>query len=132
MQFFNRVELPMVNYDVGSPMLPMLGRQISDYLPASGFKTTLTWIPFCCLFFIASLGAFLNTSCQLSLFLLCGELDCWLGHGQSRVQGCEWRYWLLGMVFIEDANHLPKVHNDWKKILGVLFSWVTLPYNQII
>ena len=49
------VELPMVNYHAGSPMLPMSGREISSYLHASGSRTPLTWIFPCCFFFVASL-----------------------------------------------------------------------------
>ena len=48
------VELLMVNYHAGSPALPAPGRQISGYPPASGSRTTLTRIPLCHLFLIAS------------------------------------------------------------------------------
>ena len=82
-------ELPMVNYYIDSPTLPTPGRQISGYPPASGFKTTLTRISLSRLFFVASFGALLSAPCWLSSFSLCGELDYWLGHGQSGVQG----YW---------------------------------------
>ena len=44
----------MVNYHAGSPTLPAPGRQISGYPPASGSRTTLTRIPPCRLFFVAS------------------------------------------------------------------------------
>ena len=89
------------NYHAGSPAaLPAPGRQISGYPPASGSRTTLTRIPLCRLFLIAfSLSphlarvlarfvALCSVSCWLSLLSLCGELGCWLGHGQSGVQGC--------------------------------------------
>ena len=33
----SEVELPMVNYHVGSAALPVPGKQISGYSPASGF-----------------------------------------------------------------------------------------------
>ena len=45
----------MVNYHAGSSAaLPAPGRQISNYPPASGSRTTLTWIPPCHLFLVAS------------------------------------------------------------------------------
>ena len=45
----------MVNYHAGSPAaLPEPERQISSYSPAFGSRTTLTWIPLCCLFLVAS------------------------------------------------------------------------------
>ena len=73
-------------------MLLAPGRQISSLLPTSGSRTTLTWIPLCrfflvasslssllcCLFFVASLGAFFSAFYWSPSFLLCGELDCWL------------------------------------------------------
>ena len=83
----------MVNYHAGSPAaLSTPERQISGYPPASGSKTTLTWIPPCrlflvasflsplpcCLFLVASFSALLSASCRSPLFPLCGELDCWL------------------------------------------------------
>ena len=85
---FSEVELPMVNYHAGSPVLFAPGRQISSYPLAFGFRIALTRIFSCCLFLVASLGALFSASCRLPLFLLCGELDCWLGHGRSGVQGC--------------------------------------------
>ena len=67
----------MVNYYAGSPAaLPAPGKQISDYPLASGSKTTLTRIPPCRLFLVASLGAFFSASYRLSSLLSCGELDC--------------------------------------------------------
>ena len=73
---FSGVKLPIVNYYAGSlAALPALRRQISGYPPASYSRTALTWIPPYCLFFVVSFGALLSTSCRLSLFLLCGELD---------------------------------------------------------
>ena len=44
----------MVNYYVGSPALSVPKSQISHYLPVSGFRTILTWIPLCCLTWRAS------------------------------------------------------------------------------
>ena len=79
----------MVNYYIGSPTaIPVPERQISGYPQASGSRTTLTRIPSCRFFLVASFGALLSTSCRLPLLLLCEELDCWLGHGRSGVQGC--------------------------------------------
>ena len=60
----------------GSPTLPVPRKQIFGYLPASGFRTTLTQIPLWCLFLVALLGALFSASCQLPLILLCRELDC--------------------------------------------------------
>ena len=75
----------MGNYPAGSPAaLPAPGKQISSYPPASGSRTTLTRIPLCRLFFVASsllplpcrlflvalLGASSNAFCWSSLFLL--------------------------------------------------------------
>ena len=54
----------MVNYHAGSPALPAPGRQISGYPPASGSKTTLTRIPPCYLFLIAS--SLLPLPCRLT------------------------------------------------------------------
>ena len=44
----------MVNYHAGSPTLPAPRRQISGLLPASSSRTTLTRIPPCRLFLVAS------------------------------------------------------------------------------
>ena len=44
----------MVNYHARSPALLAQGRQISGYPPASGSRTTLTWIPPCHLVFVTS------------------------------------------------------------------------------
>ena len=45
----------MVNHHAGSPAgLPALRKKISGYPPASGSRTTLTWISLCRLFLIAS------------------------------------------------------------------------------
>ena len=126
------VKLLMVNYHAGSLALSILERQISDYLPASGSRIALTRISLCYLFFVTSLGELLSMSYWLSLFSLCGELDCWLGHGQSRVQRCWYYCWLLRMIFVEGADHLPRVHDCQRRFLGVFLFWVTLLYNQIV
>ena len=76
-----RVKLLIVNYHAGSLTLPALGRQISGYLSVSGFRTTLTRISLCRFFLVALLNVFLSAFYRLSSFSLCGELDCWLGHG---------------------------------------------------
>ena len=86
----------MVNYHVGFPALSAPGRQISGYLPVSGSRTTLTRIPLCrpflvasslspflCrLFFVAPRGALHSASCRSPLFPLkrLNRLGCWSSH----------------------------------------------------
>ena len=134
----------MVNYYTSFlAALSTPGRQISGYPPASSSRIILTWILlyclffvvsfllplFCRLFFVASLGALFNVSYWLPSLLLCGELDHWLGHGRSGVQGCRCCCWLLRVVLVEDADHLPEVHDGRKRFPGILFFQVTLPCN---
>ena len=75
----------------------------------------------CCLFLVASIGTLLSASWQLSSFLLHGELDRGLGHGQSGVQECSCHCRLLRVVFVEGVDHLPEVHNSRKRFPGVIF-----------
>ena len=91
----------MVNYHAGSSaVLSAPGRQISGYPLASGSRTTLTQIPPYCLFLVAS-ALLPHLACVLARFdLLCSasyrspslsfgeELDHWLSHERSGVQGC--------------------------------------------
>ena len=72
---FLEVELPMVNYHAGFPVLPTPEKQISDYPPASGSsKTILTRTPSYRLFFVASsyLACFLTC-------LVCRPRFCFRG-----------------------------------------------------
>ena len=109
------------NYHAGSPAaLFAPGRQIFSYPPASGSKTTLTRILLCRLFFVVSsllphlayilacFGALCSVSCRSPSLLFGGELDHWLSHGQSGVQGCWCRRRLLRVVLVEGADHLPE------------------------
>ena len=57
------VELPIINYHTGSSTLPVPGRQICGYSPTSGSRTTLTRIPPCCFFLVASLSALCSSFC---------------------------------------------------------------------
>ena len=75
----------MVNYFAGSPAtLPMPRRQISNYPPASSFRTTLTLTPLCCLFLIASslsphLARFIARSVGHFCFRLRGSMGLTIG-----------------------------------------------------
>ena len=106
----------MVNYHVGSPTaLFVLGRQISDYPPAFGFRTKLTGIPLCYLFFIASslsphlacflahLSALRSASYQSSSFPLgrLGRLGYWSSHQWCNVNGKRSCCRLVRIVFVE-------------------------------
>ena len=80
------------NYHAGFPTaLPVLGRQISGYSPASGFRTTLTRISPCYLFLVAS--SILPLPCRL--FLVTSSLSPHLvrfivhpvGHPRFRLRG---------------------------------------------
>ena len=128
-----RVELPMVNYYTGFPVLFTLGKQIFGYPLTSGSRTVLTWIPPCHFFLIASFDVLiLSASSRLPLFLLRGELDCWLGHGWSRIQGC-WCYCqLFRLVLVEGADYLLEVHDGLERFPGILFFRITLSCNQIV
>ena len=53
----------------GSLALPVPGRQISGYPPASGSTTALTWTLSCHLFLVASLGASSSAFSYLARFL---------------------------------------------------------------
>ena len=118
------VELPMVNNHAGFPTLPALGRQIPGYPPVSGSRTALTRIPPCRLFYVASLSAFLSTSCGSPSFSLqrVSRLDCWSSHEWSKVQG----YWcccrLLRIVPIKVADYLLGVHDSQGRFPGVSSS----------
>ena len=66
MQFFNRVELPIIYYHTSSLALFALGRQISGYLSAFGsrkqhwlgfFLSCLTWCTFQCVLSVALVSA---------------------------------------------------------------------------
>ena len=116
----------------------LYARKTDLRLPAGFWLSNRTDLDFsfspllCRIFLVTSLGALLSVSSQLPLFPLCGELDCWLGHKRNRVWGC-WCYcWLLQMVFVKVADHLPEIHNCWGQFLGVLFFRITFPCNQII
>ena len=82
--------------------------------------------------FVASFGMLYSTFCWSPLFLLCKELNFWLGHGQNEVQECWCRCWLLQVVLVEVADYLPEVHDYKERFSGVFFFWITLPNNQII
>ena len=75
----------MVNYYAGSPAaLPAPQRQISGYPPASGSRTTLTWIPPCCLFLIDS--------------FLSPYLACFLAHPVNCSRFRFAKSWIVGLV----------------------------------
>ena len=87
----------------------------------------------CCLFFVASslsphlahilacFGALRSASCRLPSLLFGGELDCWLSHGQSRVQGCWCCCRLLRVVLVEGADYLPEVYDGRRRFSDAFF-----------
>ena len=74
----------MVNYHAGSLALPAPGRQISGYPPASGSRTTLTRIPPCRLFLVAS--SLSPLPCRLFLVASLGAL-LFAGRPRFRLAG---------------------------------------------
>ena len=82
-------------------------------------RTSLTWIPLCHLFLVASslsprlvhLGAFRSASCRLSLFLLerLSEDGYWSSHWWCCIDGRRSFCRLVRMVLVERADELSKV-----------------------
>ena len=96
----------MVNYHAGFPVLSAPGRQISGYLPAFGSRTTLTRIPFCCLFLVTSFGALLSASCRSSSFPLerLSGLGCQSSHQWCNVNKTQGRFGERKNVRLIDKN----------------------------
>ena len=94
----SEVKLLRVNYYASCPALPAPGRQISGYPPDFGSGTTLTRIPLCHLFLVASfLSLFL---CRL--FLVASFLLLYLARFLARLVGRPRFYfagsWIVGLA----------------------------------
>ena len=101
---FSGVELPIVNYHASSLTLPAPGRQISDYLPASGSRTALTRIPPCRLFLVASslslhLVRFLarHVGCPRFCFARSWIVGLAMGRAESRGAGAD-SFYLIHLI----------------------------------
>ena len=97
-----------------------------------GFLLVLSSLSSCLARLLARLGALLSASCQLSLFPLDGELDCWLSHRRSKDRGCWCCCRLFWIVFVESADHLPEMHDCQRRFPGIFFFQVAFPCNQIV
>ena len=109
------------------------------------FRTALTQIPSCRLFFVASslsthlaclprLGALCSASCQSFLFPLerLGGLDCWSSHRWCGVDCKRSCRWLVRVVLVERTDEHSKVLDCWGWLPGVFFLWIPFLRHQVI
>ena len=69
---------------------------------------------------------------SLSLFGRSSQFDCWSSHRWCGVNS-RWSYgWLVRIVFVEWADKLSKVLDYWSWLPGILFLWISFPWDQIV